>query len=363
MRRTVLVAGASGVVGDAAMKHFARLPDCQVIAVSRRRPFDTCGARFISTDLTNERDCAAVFGTMRDVTHLVFAALQEKPGLASGWLDTDQIEINGAMLRNLFEPLSTAATNLRHVALLQGTKAYGAHVRQIDVPARPNRSEERATRNFYWVQEDYIRAKQRAGTWVLTIFRPQVIFGFSLGSAMNLIPAIGTYAALRKEEGKPLAFPGGGPMVLEATDADLLARAIAWAGETEAAAGQIYNVTNGDVFVWQNVWPAIAHALGMSAGAPEPQRLGQSMPQRAADWDRLRKRHGLVSPGLAEFVGESFHYADFTMASGMAEPRGLPPLVSTINLRQAGFHEVMDTEDMFRKWFRVFQEQRLLPRP
>jgi hypothetical protein len=30
---------------------------------------------------------------------------------------------------------------------------------------------------------------------------------------------------------------------------------------------------------------------------------------------------------------------------------------------QAGFHEVMDTEAMFAKWLRVFQDKRLLPRP
>ena len=43
---------------------------------------------------------------------------------------------NEAMLRNLFEPLQGAASGLRHVALLQGTKAYGVHVRPMKVPAR-----------------------------------------------------------------------------------------------------------------------------------------------------------------------------------------------------------------------------------
>jgi hypothetical protein len=84
------------------------------------------------------------------------------------------------------------------------------------------------------------------------------------------------------------------------------------------------------------------------------------MPARAAEWDVVRQKYDLISPGLHDFVGESFHYADFVMAHG-AEG-GLPPaLVSTIKLRQAGFHEVMDTEEMFRKWFSVLQDQRLLP--
>ena len=41
---------------------------------------------------------------------------------------------------------------------------------------------------------------------------------------------------------------------------------------------------------------------------------------------------------------------------------GRPPaIVSTIKLRQAGFHEVMDTEVMFRKWFEILKNERLLP--
>jgi hypothetical protein len=143
-------------------------------------------------------------------------------------------------------------------------------------------------------------------------------------------------------------------------DADLLARVIDWAGQTPEARNQIFNVTNGDVFSWQNVWPAIADALGMEPGGPVPERLGDTMPARAALWEVVREKYDLSSPGLSDFVGESFHYADFVMAHG-AEG-GLPPaLVSTIKLRQAGFHEVMDTEAMFRKWFALLQEKRLLP--
>jgi hypothetical protein len=37
--------------------------------------------------------------------------------------------------------------------------------------------------------------------------------------------------------------------------------------------------------------------------------------------------------------------------------------VSTVKLRQAGFTEMIDTEEMLRKWFRLFQDKRLLPNP
>jgi energy-coupling factor transporter ATP-binding protein EcfA2 len=92
----------------------------------------------------------------------------------------------------------------------------------------------------------------------------------SAGSAMNLIPAIGTYAAPLKSDGRPLFYPGGTPNLMEAVDADLLARAITWAGHAPPARDQAFNITNGDVFVWRSVWPAIADALGMLPGGDAP---------------------------------------------------------------------------------------------
>ena len=360
MAEHILIAGATGVVGYAALKHFAERGDCRVTAVSRRPPLETFGAQFHSLDLTDAEACRNRSGDFADVTHLVYAALYEKPGLYAGWREADQIQTNQRMLENLFEPLERAASGLRHVTLLQGTKAYGAHVRPIAIPARENRDELLDVPNFYWEQERYLRTKQVDRPWAFTILRPQVIFGVSIGAAMNLIPAIGVYAALRKERGESLAYPGGLGPVIEAVDADLLARAIAWAGQSFAARNEIFNVANGDVFSWQHVWPAIADALGMAPGEREPERLGETMPARAAEWDAVCKKHALISPGLHEFVGESFHYADFVMAHG-AEG-GLPPaLVSTIKLRQAGFHEVMDTESMFRKWFALLQDKQMLP--
>ena len=38
-------------------------------------------------------------------------------------------------------------------------------------------------------------------------------------------------------------------------------------------------------------------------------------------------------------------------------------LVSTVKLRQAGFSEAVDTEAMFQRYFRAFQDAGLLPRP
>jgi len=356
----VLIAGASGLVGFAAAKHFARLQGWKVIAVSRRVPEGLAGVDLVSVDLTDRARCADVFGRMRNVTHLVYAALFEKPGLVRGWRERDQMETNRLMLENLFAPLRAAATGLEHVTLLQGTKAYGAHLGPIAIPAK-ERQARHQHENFYWLQEDYLRERQRGASWRFTILRPQVIFGESLGSHMNVIPAIGVYAALCKQDGRPLAFPGGPPWVREAVDADLLARACAWAATSPACANETFNINNGDVFEWRQVWPAIAESLEMDVGPDEPLSLTEAMPPREKDWQAIVRRHGLRAPErLDEFVGQGFIYADMQFAYAAKRP---PPttLVSTIKARQFGFHDCVDTEDMFRKWFRRFRELRWLP--
>lgn len=271
-RKKVLIAGATGLVGYAAMKHFADEPECEVIAVSRRRPDDLYGARFIALDLTDAARCAEVAPELSGVTHLVYAALHERPGLVAGWQEAEQIRVNDLMLRNLFESLEKAAPGLRHVTLLQGTKAYGVHVRPLAVPAREDRSEMHEQPNFYWNQENYLRSKQQSKDWHWSILRPVLIVGESTGSAMNVIPALGAYAAFRRQKGNRLDYPGGAPRIGQAVDADLLARAIAWAGEAANARNEIFNVTNGDVFVWPNVWPAIADAVGLQPGEACPCR-------------------------------------------------------------------------------------------
>ena len=86
----------------------------------------------------------------------------------------------------------------------------------------------------------------------------------------------------------------------------------------------MFNITNGDVFLWRSVWPAIAEALGMQAGGDTPISLSLEMPKRAKDWERIRTQYQLASPGLVDFVGLSFQYADFCLGYG-DESRGIRP--------------------------------------
>ena len=357
--KTILIAGASGVVGQAALEHFVTGDDI-VIAVSRRAPLVSPALRFrhLPLDLTDAAACSAALADLPAITHVAYAALYEKPDLVAGWRDPEQMATNRAMLANLLTPVFERGA-LRHVSLLQGTKAYGVHLRPIAVPAR-EKWPRNDHPNFYWLQEDFLREQAALHGFAFTIFRPQIIFGDAVGAAMNIMPVLGAYAAIRREEGLPLSFPGSGDHVLEAVDARLLARALAWAADASAARNETFNLTNGDIFVWRNVWPAIAEALGAAPGAPEALRLADYLPARAGLWRAIATRHGLVEPDIEKLVGRSHEYADYCMAS-MSVRAAPPALVSTIKIRQAGFGECIDTEDMFRDLFARLRDKKILP--
>jgi nucleoside-diphosphate-sugar epimerase len=354
----VVVAGVSGVVGFAAARYFAS-QGWEVIGLSRRRPARLDDVTHVAVDLADPASVASVAAQLGGVTHLVYAALYEKPGLIPGWYERDQMERNLEMLTNLHDALAAHAS-LRHISLLQGTKAYGAHIEPMAVPGR-ERSPRHEHENFYWLQEDFLRARQADGGWALTILRPQVIYGEAQGGNMNAIPPLGVYAALLRAEGRALDFPGGATTIGEAVDADLLARMLEWAARAPEAADQTFNVTNGDVYTLRNVWPVIADAFGMEVGADVPMSLAAELPRRETEWVALVDRFGLVAPrSLETFVGQSSIYADVVLGHGQTEA-GPPSLVSTIKARQAGFHDCVDTEDMFARLIAAMQDARLFP--
>ena len=362
MAATVLIAGASGLVGAAAVESFVEA-GYEVIAVSRRKPEvdNNQPFRHLPLDLQDEAACRASASEFAGVTHVVYAAVYEKPGLIPGWSERDQMETNMAMLKNLMEPLAANARGLQHVSLLQGTKAYGIHLHPMRIPGRERYPRDQHE-NFYWLQEDYIREKSAGDGWTFTIWRPQLIVGPNYGVVMNLPPIIGAYAAIRREEGLLFSFPGGISWVWEAVDTRLVANALVWGATSPNAAGETFNLTNGEVFEWRDLWPALAAELGVEVGPDEPVQLAEYLPSKSDVWDKIVEKYDLRRVRMDELVGESHHYADFCFAYG-AEGSLPAAFVSTVKIKQAGFCEVYDTEQTFRYWLRKLIERKILPPP
>jgi nucleoside-diphosphate-sugar epimerase len=361
---TVLIVGATGVIGEAALAHFAMADNWNAIGLSRRTPEPICDpASFshIPLDLLDAAATREACNSLNDVTHVIYAAVAEQAGLVSGWHDTQQMQTNLTMLNNLLEPLSKSATNLQHVSLLQGAKAYGAHAGHITpVPARENASRVQH-KNFYWLQEDYLQeVSERTGlSW--TIFRPQVVVGSTSGVAMNPLLAFAAYAAIRKEEGKPFSFPGGVLQLAEIVDAGLIAEALEWAATAQPAKAQTFNITNGDVCAWRELWPTLAMEFDIELGPDEAMPLATYLLKRNLLWQHIAKRNNLKNNNLKNFLGESHYYADILLRANSQSIQH-PILLSTIKLRQAGFSACRDSESVIIKLISEMKDRRLIPK-
>ena len=105
----------------------------------------------------------------------------------AGWQDPALMAHNLDLFRHALEPLvAEHAATLRHVSLLQGAKAYGLHVGRSPVPGEGARAHAITHDNFYFLQEDALRALADGASWSWTVLRPQVVVGESFGSPMNL---------------------------------------------------------------------------------------------------------------------------------------------------------------------------------
>lgn len=360
--RHMVIVGASGVIGSAAVEFFAELPGWDVTAFSRRQPAvgKTAKFRHVSIDLEDRAGCAARLSALPPITHVVYAAVREANGLVDGWIDTDLIELNGRMFANLLDPIA-AAGHLRHLSLLQGTKAYGAHLHSVETPLRESAPRD-DHHNFYWLHEDHARRCAAREQFDVTIFRPQVLFGSAPGAAMNPVAAIGAYAAICRETGAPFVCPGEGEALFEAVDAGLLAEAFVWAAMNDLAVDQTFNITNGDVIVLPQIWSRLASSFSCTTQGPAVPSFAEffGRPASVKAWSDLAARHGLREPQLDRMLGQSHHYLDL-LTRRRSIQRSLPLLLSTIKLRQAGFGACRDSEDSLLHWLRRMTELQLLP--
>lgn len=348
MKKRIIVAGAVGVIGRGVLAHFED-QDVELIALSRRKPDFPTRAQHLPVDLTDRDSCEKWLAQVPDATHLVFAAYQEKPTPA------ELVEVNLLMLKNLVEVLEAKAANLQHVTLMQGGKAYGAHIGPFPSPAKES-DPRHMPPNFYYDQEDFLRSASQGKQWSWTALRPEAVIGMAVGNPMNLLMVIAIYGTLAKALGVPMSFPGSRAayeVLYQVTDTRILARAIDWAGETASCRGEVFNITNGDYFRWSRVWPRIAAFFEVPVGEPFPLSLEQMMADKGALWARLTKEHGLQEYPYEKLV--SWQFGDFILKTTFDN------ITSTIKARQHGFAGCIDSEAMFIDRLNALREQRYIP--
>ncbi len=349
-RSTILIAGAHGLIGRALIEQLDRDPDCDAIGLARRGERVGSRSTVISVDLLDRAACDAKLAGLSAVTHIVFAAWVARESRAA------EVAPNLAMLRNLMEVVGPAAPGLAHVTLLQGGKAYGSHLGGFTTPALET-DPRHMPPNFYYDQEDYLRDLQSRGArWAWTVFRPTVVYGLAFGNPMNVTTVIGVYAAISRELGLPMRFPGSETayrVLNQGVDAALIGRAIAWAGGSERARNQIYNITNGDLFRWSRMWPHIARSCGMEVTEPQRFPFAEFMADKEALWTRMVERHGLRPTPFRDVV--AWPFGEFVLQ------REFDHVLDTTKLRDHGFDGYESTYRMFDRQFEQMRAQRIIP--
>jgi nucleoside-diphosphate-sugar epimerase len=349
--KTAVVIGAQGVIGRYIVEKLSSLADWQVVGLSRRRGEDGPRRRHVSVDLLNAEDTKGKLQELKDATHVFYAAFQAGSGAAADY--AKNIAANRDMLANSVSAIERAATGLERVVLVTGTKYYGSHLGPFKTPARED-DPRHAGPNYYFDQIDWLTAFQAGKRWNWTELRPQTLCGFAPGTAMSIVPVIAVYAAIMKELGRPLAFPGTAwASLYQVTESSHLANAALWAAAEPRCANQAYNITNGDYFRWRDLWPKIAAAFGMPAAEPRPLSLSAFMADKAAMWDAMVRRHGLKPYRFDEVV--TWPFGDYVFNCNWDVMSNLT------KSRRHGFHEVVDSEEMFVRLLTRFREERIVP--
>ena len=102
------------------------------------------------------------------------------------------------------------------------------------------------------------------------------------------------------------------------------------------------------------MFPRIAGYFGLAHAPAQQLRLSDHMPSQEANWDEIASLHRLEPTPFHELA--AWEFADFIFHSTWDN------VSSTIKIRQAGFPDCIDSEQMFIELFDTLADRNLIPR-
>ncbi len=343
-----LVAGASGIVGRGVAEQLVA-SGWRVLCASRSGGGDLAGTEGLKVDLMDPVDCARVLRAHPGITHLFYTAYQQAASRGA------EVAPNLAMLRHLVEAGQAHCPGLRKVVLVTGAKFYGIQWGPTRTPCRESDPRQLGP-NFYYDQEDYLRSASQGARWAWCNLIPPFVSGFAVGNPMNLVLGVGLYAAVSRELGLPLRYPGTARAydgLHQIADAAQIGAAAVWAAGSATADNQAFNVTNGDPARWSRTWPQVAKLFGMEVAEPKTMPLADVMPEQAQVWARIAERHGLRGIELKSIV--NWGWVDYMLRMEH------DVVLETGKIRRAGFHDCLETDSVFVQRLAQLQQRKVLP--
>ncbi|KFY16276.1 hypothetical protein V492_01452 [Pseudogymnoascus sp. VKM F-4246] len=298
---SAIVTGATGILGReivlALGKDQKQWSTIHAISRSQKEEYPST-VKHRHVDLTGDANSIANDLKGVEAEYLFFAAYIQKDSEQENW------DVNGALLENFLEALKITGANkkLKRVLLVTGAKQYGVHLGQTKNPMEesdPWLTGAEWPPNFYYNQQEILKKQAADGGWEWVVTYPNDVIGMARGNFMNLATTLGIYATISKEMNQELAFPGSETFYTRFdtfTSSKLHAQFALWAIFEPKAANRAFNVVNGDVQSWQNLWPKLAARFKCKIPADQftrPSSFAASTTLSRAPIDALASEIGL----------------------------------------------------------------------
>jgi nucleoside-diphosphate-sugar epimerase len=399
-----IVVGATGILGREIVhelsKDHQQWPTIHALSRSKKEQFSAT-VQHNHIDLLSSADEMAK--DLKDVTGNVvfFAGYMQKDTEQENW------DVNGAMLDNFLKALvkTGAVKDLERIVLVTGGKQYGVHLGAPKNPmleTDPWLTDSKWPPNFYYNQQNILHkfCKEYNKEWTVTY--PNDVIGYAVGNYMNLSTSIALYALISKEldsKNEGLVFPGSSAFYTMFdcfTCSKLHAQFCVWAALEPRAANEAFNVENGDVESWQNLWPKVVCYFGAKVKpdqfksssdhssktelAPQPPisalastiglegtpALEQNSVEQHIDLTKWSERSDVKEAWLRVAKREALQQDAFEKATwdflGFVLGRNYDLVFSMSKARKAGFTGYVDTWESLEGVFDKLKEEKIMPK-
>lgn len=349
--KTALIVGGNGIIGRNLAIYLEATKEWDIIITSYSDlGYKTNTAKFVKMDLNDPQSLKTNADKLKNVSHIFFAAYTQKNTPA------EQVKANMALLKNLMDDVTDFLPSFEHITFIQGGKAYGSHLGIFKTPAKE--ADPRVfPPNFYYDQEDYLREKSKNEKWNWTALRPDMVIGYTVNNPMNLGNLIAVYGSFCKELDVPFRYPGSPEayeVLVNATLVDVLSKGMEWAALSPNAKNEVFNISNGDVFRWKQVWPKLAEFFGVECAEPQTFSLVEYMADKADLWEHISQKYGLQKNSLHQLA--QWEFGDIVFG------QKYDAFLDVNKARRYGFNEMnLDSIDALVAYFQTLRDDKVIP--
>jgi nucleoside-diphosphate-sugar epimerase len=246
-----MITGGTGAVGPAVAQAFQEV-GYNVTVASRNATSGALrmpGVTYAELDVTEAKSFGSLFQDATVVVHLASLLHINNPRES---LQADYERVNVGGTRTVMEV--ARAHGVRRVIVASSISAYGYDRGEILTENSEPRPDSLYGRSKLAAEKVALAFTDESGAPLATVLRLSAVYGAGMkGNYMTLLHALAKKRFIA-------IGPGGNARTL--VHAQDVARAILLTAESDEAAGQIYNVTDGEVHALQSVIEAMCDALG-----------------------------------------------------------------------------------------------------